>query len=460
MQKTIAISIYDGDTEKNILRSEVLSFLKASGHRIVLLIRSEKRLEYYRENFADGNVVVDLLPNASTRAEAIWNHVGWNSIPTYSVYLRRHDMYLIHKKLLRYSIERVLGFLGRARLWRELLRLSYWVIPDDYAADVFAKYQPDVVFAPNMFSAEDCRLLKAARKRGIKTMTTVKSWDVLTTKAFTRVRADKILVFNELNRIEAVQLGDYREDQVIVTGFPQFDVYAQKEAIETREAFCARMGINPAHHILLFAVPGDWKMPFTDEVVKHVDDAIEAGELPQNTTILARVHPKYTCKTEQRKDFRHVVIDRPGTYFGSGQEKSLDTSAAQTFAWTFTDKDILHLANSIYHSDMVLNIESTMTLDGAAFDKPVILIGYDGDHTLPYLESIVRNYDRNHYIYVMDTKGAALAKDKKQLVQAIQRYLDNPKAEECERVELREKLLYRVDGKSSQRVAETVLSSL
>lgn len=458
--KTIFISIYDGDTEKNILRSDVFEYLKEAGHKIILLIRAVKRVSYYRENFEDSQVRVEPLPPARSQFEVIYNYIDRNILPTNSVYLRRWDGYLDHKKLHVYLVGRILGVLGRLRIWRHFLRWFYHVIPDDYASDIFRKHNPDLLFAPNMFSAEDCRLLKYAKKHSIKTIATVKSWDVLTTKAFTRVIADKICVFNEYNRIEAMDLGDYKERQIIVTGFPQFDVYTKKEIYLSREAFFNKIGADPNKKLILFAVPGDWKNPYTHEVMIGINQAIEAGEIKEPVQVLARFHPKYPATGETLKNLNHFIMDRPGTYFDKGSEKSLDTSLAKTLAWTFTDKDIIHLANSIYHSDVTINTESTMTLDAAALDKPVVLVGYDGFHKLDYYRSIVRNYDREHFQYVLKTGGARLAKNSKEMAKYINLYLENSELDKGKREELRNKLIYKIDGQSSRRVAEAVLSLL
>ncbi len=459
-QKTIFISIYDGDTEKNILRSGVFPQLIASGHRLVLLIRSVDRLQYYRDNFGGPNIEIEPLPHGITRAEIIWNHIDWNTLPTYSVYLRRYDWFLAHRRYARYAVERTLGILGSLRLWRNFLRFVYYATPDRYAHELFEHYHPDLVFAPSMFSAEDCRLLKAAKKRSIPTVTTAKSWDVLTTKAFTRVHADKLLVFNQFNKNEAIAIGDYAPEAVVITGFPQFDAYAREDIMLPRAEFCKTLGLDPQNPFILFAVPGNWKLEFADEVVKHLDDAIEAGMLPTGTRILARVHPKYPSKVESRTDYAHVVVDRPGTYFSAKAERSLDTSMSAVLAWTFTDKDIVHLANSIHHSAVTINIESTMTLDAAAQSKPVILVGYDGDHQLPYWQSIVRNYDREHYKNVVATKGARIAKTKEELIADVKAYLADPTLDQEGRQRLKTELLYQVDGHSSQRVAQEVLAMI
>ena len=105
-------------------------------------------------------------------------------------------------------------------------------------------------------------------------MATAKSWDVLTTKAFTRVRADRLLVFNEVNREEAIHLGDYSPERVIVTGFPQFDLYTHNEWKDSRTEFCARLGLDASKKILLFAIPGNWKTPNTKDILAFLDEAI------------------------------------------------------------------------------------------------------------------------------------------------------------------------------------------
>ena len=161
--RTVLISVYDGDTEKNVLRTGTFQLLKESGNRIVLLIRGADRLEYYKKEFAAENVDVELLPPATTRAEQLWYFIGWNSLPTRAAEIRR-QMYLAKGwPKSRYLLGRTLGFMGRFRQWRELLRFVYASIPDDYALDLFRKYKPDVLFAPGMFSAEDSRLLKQAK---------------------------------------------------------------------------------------------------------------------------------------------------------------------------------------------------------------------------------------------------------------------------------------------------------
>ncbi len=459
MPKTLFLTVYDGDTEKVILRSGIFERLKQSGHRIVLLIRGASRLDYYKENFEDAQVSVELLPPALTRGEEFWHHISWNTVPTHSVYLRRHINFYKKKSVPRFVFEWACWTLAHSRRWRQFLRSVYLRAPDDYAQELFEKYKPDLLFAPNMFSPEDCRMLRAAKRRGVKTITTAKSWDVLTTKAFTRVIADKLLVFNEFNKEEAIELGEYTPEAVEITGFPQFDGYARSDAIMPRSDFVRMVGADPAKRLILMGIPGDWMTPYTHEILSELDRRIEAGEFVKPLLILARLHPKYP-DTSEKMTYKHIIFDRPGTLLSPKKEFSIDMSVKNTYAFTFTDKDIAHLANSIRHSDVVINTGSTLTLDAAANDRPSILVGYDGDHHPAYWDSIARIYERNHFRHVLDTGAAPLVKSHDELAAAISHFLEDSEYLREEREALKKHMLYRVDGKSAERTANAVLGML
>ena len=456
---TIFLTVYDGDTEKVILQTGVLTRLIDAGHRIVLLVRGTDRLEYYRKTYDSELVSVEELPIAMTRTERLWYHLGWNTLPTRSAYIRRRERFENHQNYPRFTLESLLGFLGRFRLWREVLRLCYRLVPDAYCAEYFERYKPNLVFAPNMFSAEDMRMLRAAKRRGIKTVATAKSWDVLTTKAFTRVRADRLLVFNEVNREEAIHLGDYSPERVIVTGFPQFDLYTHNEWKDSRTEFCARLGLDASKKILLFAIPGNWKTPNTKDILAFLDEAIEKGRFKEPLQILARLHPKYPDSSEQ-EEYRHIILDRPGTHFSDSREVSIDMNVAESFQWTFTRGDVEHLANSLYWSELIINTESTLTLDAAMLGKPTLLIGYDGNQKLPYWKSVKRVYEREHYRNVLATGATPLVENNEQLFTTIEEFLAQPDRLASERNVLVMKLLYSRDGKSAERMANAILEVL
>lgn len=442
-----------------MLRSGTFDHLVRSGNRFVLLVRGADRLAYYQKNFSGEHVLVDLLPPAVTTAERFWYFLGWNSLPTRAAVLRRHIYRAKGWPQWKFVLGSILGFLGQFRLWRDTVRTIYTLLPDNYAHEMFERYKPDLLFLPNMFSPEDFRLMRQAKRRKIPTVTTAKSWDVLTTKAFTRVKADRLLVFNEFNRDEAISIGDYDPHCIVVTGFPQFDVYAREEVYQTRDEFFRDIGADPSKRLVLIAVPGDWKTPHTKEIMQELDKRIDEGRFPFPLQVLARFHPKYSDSSEGLA-LKHFIFDRPGMLLSEKREFSVDMGVSGTFAWTFTDRDIARLANSMRHADIVINTESTLTLDAAANDTPSILIAYDGKATLPYWDSVARVYEREHYQNVVRTGAAPLVCSDDELEQEITRFLSDRDYRARERAVLKEKLLFKTDGHSAERVARAVLDML
>lgn len=457
--KTIFVSIFDGDTERVILRTGAWDVMRASGHRIVLLVRGADRIDHYRRIFGHDLVAVELLPEANSFWENLWYYVSWNTIPTHAANVRRVREYLNRGKYGAFVLGSIAGLLGSFRVWREFLRYIYRVTGEAYADGLFEYYRPDLLFAANMFSPEDTRLLLSARRRNIRTVSIAKSWDVLTTKAFTRVRADRLLVYNEVNREEAIRFGDYSPKQVIVTGFPQFDIYHGTQNIMPRDVFCRSVGLDPTSRYALYGVPGDWKSPGTTAILSMISDRIEQGVFCKPLQVLARLHPKYRDRSEGLV-VPHVVVERPGTYFDSAAEFGIDSGARNMGKWTFQTEDIIHLANSLYHADMVINVDSTLTLDAAANDKPTILIAYDGNETMPYKRSIAFIYEREHYQKVIATGGVAIAHTHDELVASINQFLEDPAALREGRDRLRGRILYAIDGQAGRRVGEAVLDML
>ncbi len=456
--KTIFVSIFDGDTERVILRTSVFDVLKASGNRIVLLVRGKDRISHYEKEYKSDQVYIELLPEANSWQEHVWYYVGWNSIPTRSSEVRRIREYWNKGKYVFFILGSIAGILAKAKMWREFLRYLYLKTGEDYVPELFEKYKPDLLFAANMFSPEDTRLLRAAKIRNVRNITMAKSWDVLTTKAFTRVKGDFIIVYNEPNKKEAIEIGDYTQEQVIVTGFPQFDIY-YKNAILSRDEFCKRVGLDPQKEYALYGIPGDWKSPDTRHILSVLDKKITEGAFIKPFQILARFHPKYRDSSEGL-DTKHIIFDKPGVYFNTNIEFGIDSGSNNMNHWTFRENDIVHLMNSLRHASMVINVDSTLTLDGVANNKPVIIIAYDGGRKLSYKKSIAFIYERDHYQRVIKTGGVSLVKSHAELTDTINRFLENPESLREERERLKEEILYKLDGRGGERMGQAVLSAL
>lgn len=450
--KTIFISIYDGDAEKNILYTDVFKNLKSSGNRIILLVR-EGRFSHFCKRYEQDNVLVRAIPDPSNFVERLFYYVGFHSIHAFSIRIKHYN-WLRARRYHLYLLGTVMHVIGQFKLWRWLIRKIYALIPDDYAADLFREFTPDLVFCANMVLDEDYRLIKMSKKlsrksKRIITVGMIKSWDNITTKTFMRMHPDWVIVQNKIVFDEVMHYCDFaRSDHIVIVGIPQFDTYVRREYIVPREKFFERIGVDSKKRLLFYAAPGDWKAEYDNEVVWDIVRAIDEHKIPSDVHILLRPHPKYESRA---RTIRHhaVTLESPGKYLGKDR-----------LAWYFEDEDVAHLANTIYHSDIIINTESTLSLEAALLDRPTIAIGYDGSHALPYRYSVLRLYEKEHYRPLTISGGIAVVKSANELIDAINAYLAYPEKDHDGRRAIVKNIVYYEDGKSAERIANTILRIL
>ena len=117
--------------------------------------------------------------------------------------------------------------------------------------------------------------------------------------------------------------------------------------------------------------------------------------------------------------------------------------------------------NSIYHADLIITTASTITIDAVAFSKPVICVAFDGKGREPYWKSVKRYYHNyTHYIDLGKTGGFKIAYSHKELIKYVNEYFKNPSMDYSGRKKIFEEFIWRLDGKSAERVASAVLEAL
>jgi len=128
--------------------------------------------------------------------------------------------------------------------------------------------------------------------------------------------------------------------------------------------------------------------------------------------------------------------------------------------WDPTLENMKRLANSLRHSDMLITSFSTIVIDMACFDNPIVNIAFDGFEQKPPEESMARWYNTGYYKDVIACGGTIMVRNQAELLTAINRYLQNPRLEQEGREALRRRFCYRLDGNASRRIAREILSQL
>lgn len=447
----ILITVNDGRIAMNIVRTDAFRRLLEEPDVQVTLLVNARKADYYRTSFAGPRVtVIANTPAPQTRLELAFALLCLNSIPTRSLRIWQRTRYWAKRRYALYASAAVCRFLGRFRVWREWLRLlNRTVVPvPAFYPKLLDTVRPDGIFATNMMSRDDVALLRLAKERGIPSVGMIKSWDNPTTKSFIRDIPDAVVVHTELLREEVVHLFDVPRERVVVAGLPQYDHWTDRSLLLSREAFFAKIGADTSKRLLVYAAAGDWMNQADADIVRFLSGAIDRGGFGA-AQLLVRLHPKYASTAEQLSALPHVIVERPGTLV-----------TQELVDWEYEDADTLHLMNTLAWSDVVMNTASTFTIDAAIFNKPIILIGYDGTRTLPYDASVIRYYDREHMRQIMESGGARLVRRDEELAATIAEYLAHPEHDTAGRANIVSAQCYRLDSMSGKRVAEALLNTV
>ena len=227
------LSIPNGGSAGSVLRSGLLSRVLTAHPTVeIVLLSPLVKDPVFTAEFAHPRVVFeDLSPHRphglEARLLAIVQAGYLTSEVTESVRIRRAEA--VAKGTIRWM--RAKRALGRAIAPSMIRPATRWDVSDRWishsAADaLFDRYRPALYVAssPGLIFSE-LPLLRTAARRRVRSMAVDPSWDNFTNKLLPVRRVDRLVVWNDLMRDQAIELHGYQRDEIRVTGVPQFDGY-------------------------------------------------------------------------------------------------------------------------------------------------------------------------------------------------------------------------------------------
>lgn len=195
-----------------------------------------------------------------------------------------------------------------ARLLGRALAAAEAAIPPERYFELFIKYHdPDLVLVTPLvdFGSYQTDYVKAAHRLGVPVGFLPFSWDNLTNRGLIRVQPDRVFVWNEIQKREAVELHGVSHDRVIITGAPRFDDFFDLRPSTTREDFCAAAGLDPNQSLLLYGCSSPFVAPREVEFVRQWVEQIRQSANPAlaQASILIRPHPAHA------EQWEHVTFD-------------------------------------------------------------------------------------------------------------------------------------------------------
>jgi hypothetical protein len=255
----------------------------------------------------------------------------------------------------------------------------------------------------------------AAQQLGIPTATFIFSWDNLTTKGRIAAPFDHFFVWSDQM---AEELGRFYPDvdpsRIHVVGSPQFEPYADGSLDWGRSRFHKALGLQADRPVICYSGGDTRTCPDDPAHVALVCDLIEQGRIAGDPQLIVRPAPvDVSGRYDVIAQRRNVVMAQP-EWTAEGDDWS---SIAPT------PSDVEMLVNLTHYADLNINMASTMTLDFALNDTPVVNIGFDLG---PDRRLAERYYRFDHYRPVVELGAARVARTPDELADHVNAYLADP----------------------------------
>ena len=119
-----------------------------------------------------------------------------------------------------------------------------------------------------------------------------------------------------------------------------------------------------------------------------------------------------------------------------------------------------HLADTLRHSDVVVQVASTIAVEAAIFDTPAVNVSFDGDVPAEWTRSARRYLRFTHFANVVRHGAVKLAETPEQLVDGVAATSMNPTLDAAGRRRVVQEQCQFLDGRSADRVAACVVDML
>lgn len=325
--------------------------------------------------------------------------------------------------------------------------------------DLFARYSPRLVIASTPGWRYDRYFLRDAAAHGIPTASVIVGWDNPSSYSLPGAPVDYITCWSEIQKQELVLGSDWDPERVNVGGIPSYDGYFLRKWLIPREEYFRIHGLDPDRKLIAYACSFVTFSPNIQNV-EALARLVAEDRLDFPAQLLVRLHPnhfmehvpRFTREREQiralAREFPHVHVVEPVPLGGE--------------LGYYSGEDMPEKSSMMAHADVFTTVYSTMVVEAAIHDKPVVSVcldhpeGWPGHFSLRLSE--IGGWP-THSRFRASGAGKVVF-DEDGLRRALNEYLHSPQAEAEARRAFVERECTYTDGSAGRRTAEFFLRLL
>lgn len=264
-------------------------------------------------------------------------------------------------------------------------------------------------------------------------------WSYIENRLWAVPRPAHLYLWSEMMKEELLTNFPLHKKYAHSTGCQRYDWYRTAFPTISKEEFFKRIGVDTTQRLITYFIGTPYWNPHELDTARVILEMIQRGELPKNTTLVARLG----WKLAPSDPFLALQKQYPNFLIQSADELPHQENPS-------------HL---VYYSDVTMSTFSSLALDAAVLDRPHIFTALSGfDTTHPDDAATAKIFEYEFVKNAVGTGGVRVAYDKKTFTSLMLAFVQDPSTDREERRALVKKFLGTIDGKAGERIAQLIAS--
>ena len=312
---------------------------------------------------------------------------------------------------------------------------------------------PSFILNLHQRSSVSSPVISAAKSLNIKTGTVIFSWDNVP-KARLISRYNYYFVWSQLMKQELLLLyPEIQKETIKVTGSPQFEFYFKKEYHLEKQIFFKRYGLDLKKQTICFS-GNDASSPYEANYLLDICEEISKINEDLRPQILFR-----KCPVDKSNRFDAVLEKYKNLVFSIDPDWQTAKSEEDSFISIYpTYNDIQLLVNTVKHSDVVVNLGSTMAHDFAILNKPCLYLNYNPVSNSTFKVEDIYNFQ--HFRSMQNIDAVGWVNGKQYLLKQLLLGLNDPLKVGKEREKWLETIVLHPVYKNSEILSKKIIECI
>lgn len=451
---SIGIIISSGFAFRNYISSGFINDLKKIGDLILFFpeIYKEKveNLEEF-QNFKIFFIPEFYFPKSFTFFNAILSKATNIKLGIEDKYFKKwyYSISKIKNKSLlffQYSLARIFSKKNIYEILRKYEKNNFNKLLKKDFSEFFNQIKLDLIISTNPYKLYESGFI-CYYKGKIPTIGIIVSWHNLLWMGHLIEKPSYFFLWGEeMEKDLKLHYPNMEEKFIYKVSSPQFDFHIMEEYFWEKNKFYNYIGANPKKKIIFYSANTPDHFYYEPILLEKLNEILKK-EFKEEFQLVLRIHPHDTSGR-----FDYLKAKEPEIIL----QKPFSNMLSQK-TYFLTEKEELALfSNTLRYSEIAINLASTVTLDAAFFDKPIINIAFSPKEKDKLSLRIPHYYESPHYKKVVKTGAVDIVYCYEELINSIKKYIKNPEIKRKERKAMIKKICGYNGGPSKNRTLKSI----